>query len=364
MIDLNKLIEQLTNNDIIDILLRLGADRYEERHNCIIFPTICHNKYSEEANMKLYYYNNNHRFVCYTECDCSYNVFELIDQRFTLIGKTRVSNRKEKNNDNDYTFYDIVQFVLKNTSIQLDSKEEKYISQAEKYLKHTDPILPIKDDRVLNSFSNYTPVEWINDGISKNTMNSFNIKYSISRNSIIIPHYNIQGDLIGIRERNLDNEKIEQFGKYRPIEVEGILYSHPLSLTLYGLNMAKDSIAARHKVIIMEGEKSAMLGYEYYGKDSIIVASCGSHLNKNQVKLLVKNFNLNEIIIAYDKEYESYQEINNYIAKMKELCQKYSQYCNFSFVLDKNNLLRLKDSPIDRGKEIFEKLIRERVQVK
>ena len=364
MIDLNKVIEQLTNEDVIDIMTRLGADRYEEKHNYIIFPTICHNLHSDEASMKLYYYNNNHRFMCYTECDHSYNIFEIIDQRFQLLGKNRVANHEEKKTKNDYTFYDIILFVLKNSTIETDGTSiTKYIRQAEKFLKHPDPVLQTINPNLLAVFNNYYSTDWIEEGISIDTMKKFNIKYSISRESIIIPHYNIDGELIGIRERNLDGEKIELFGKYRPVEIEGKIYSHPLSLNLYGLDIVKNNIKRLHKAIIVEGEKSCLKSWEFYKDNSIVVACCGSHLNKNQVKLLVKNFDINEIIIAYDKEYESYQELSQYMIKMEELCKKYSQYCNFSFVRDKDKLLKLKDSPIDCGQEIFEKLIRERVRV-
>lgn len=365
MIDLDKLIEQLTNDNIIDIMTRLGADRYEEKNNCLIFPTICHNLYSEEASMKLYYYNNNHRFVCYTECDHSYNIFELIDQRFELLGRHRVANHEEKKNKNDYTFYDIVLFVLQNSQIEADGiGEARYISQTEKYLKHSEPKLSVISNNLMAIFNDYYCIDWINEGISIETMKKFNIKFSISRDSIIIPHYDINGELVGIRERNLEEDKIEQFGKYRPVDIEGQSCAHPLSLNLYGLNIVKDNIKRIKKVIIVEGEKSCLKSWEYYKDNSIVVASCGSHLNKNQIKLLVKNFDINEIIIAYDKEYQSYQEISEYMIKMKELCRKYSQYCSFSFIRDKDNLLQLKDSPIDCGKETFEKLFRERVKVK
>ena len=42
-INLQELREKLSENQIIDIVTKLGADRYEDRENCIVFPTICHN---------------------------------------------------------------------------------------------------------------------------------------------------------------------------------------------------------------------------------------------------------------------------------------------------------------------------------
>ena len=41
----------------------------------------------------------------------------------------------------------------------------------------------------------------------------------------------------------------------------------------------------------------------------------------------------------------------------------YSPYSHFSFIYDKEDLLNLKDSPTDRGQEIFEKLLQGRIRV-
>ena len=194
-------------------------------------------------------------------------------------------------------------------------------------------------------------------------MDKFNIRYSVSRNQIIIPHYDINGNLIGIRGRTLNEEEAEEFGKYRPIEIEGVEYAHPLSLNLYGIYENKEAIKRIKRVVLFEGEKSVLKGYNYYGNNNISLAVCGSHINKRQIDLLIKNFDINEIIVAFDKEYETQREYVNYLVRYSEACKKYKNYCNFSIVMDKNNLLDLKDSPIDKGKEVFEQLIRERVEV-
>ena len=86
LIDLKKLEEDLTSEDIISLVCGLGADRYEEKENCIIFPTICHNICSEDAHMKLYYYKRNHKFHCYTDCGDNFNIFELFKRRYELLG--------------------------------------------------------------------------------------------------------------------------------------------------------------------------------------------------------------------------------------------------------------------------------------
>ena len=49
---------------------------------------------------------------------------------------------------------------------------------------------------------------------------------------------------------------------------------------------------------------------------------------------------------------------------IKGICQKYKNYCNFSFIYDRENLLDMKDSPSDKGELIFNQLKEKRVKVK
>lgn len=83
-IDLKKLQFSLTSEQIINLVQALGADRYIEKSDLIIFPTICHNEDVSDASMKLYYYKNDHRFHCYTECSDTFNIYELINRVFSL----------------------------------------------------------------------------------------------------------------------------------------------------------------------------------------------------------------------------------------------------------------------------------------
>lgn len=371
MVDLEKLLNSLTPEEIIKIMFSLGAEKYQEKEDCIIFPTICHHQNEEDASMKLYYYKKNKKFHCYTDCSENFNLLSLIEKVFILHGKNKVNSQEEKKNPEDFCFYDQVQFILNQTKKEEDFlffKNNVYKSQKEKYQrKNRQLTLPIYSDKVLETFEKFYPEEWIQEGINKKSMDIFNIKYSISRNKIIIPHYNINNQLIGIRGRALNKEDIELFGKYAPIEVENIWYKHPLSQNLYGLNLSKDNIKRKGIVIIFEGEKSCLLYDTYFGeKENISVACCGSVINKAQIQLLLSNCNPREIVIAFDKEFEksNSQQGVKYFNKLLKICEKYKNYVNLSFIFDQNNLLKLKDSPIDRGKEVFLKLYKKRVIVK
>lgn len=356
-LDLFELQKSLTDENIITLVTSLGADRYENKENYIIFPTICHNENSEDASMKLYYYKNTGLFTCYTECGESFNIYTLFEKVCSL-------------QDREIRFSDIVNTIIEKAGI--DSSlyrfgEGKYKKISDKYKKkNRQKELEIFDNKVLSAFDKHYPIEWIAEGISKESMDKYNILYSISRNKIIIPHYDINGNLIGIRGRSLDEREIEDFGKYMPIEVEGKWYSFPLSQNLYGLNISKEAIKRNKRVIIFEGEKSTYKYDKFFPGNNISCATCGSSLNKNQLNILLKNFELEEIIIAFDKEYEKYnsEEGKEYFKKLENIGQKYLNYCNFSFIFDKENLLKLKDSPIDRGKNIFLHLYEKRIRVR
>ena len=341
MIDLKKLKEQLTPEDIIELVTYLGADRYYQRKGCIIFPTICHNIDSEEASLKLYYYENSQLFKCYTGCpEESFDIYALFEKRFKLLKK-------------NYDYYkDIVLVIAKNKKItELDNQSfnDKYESDFSQYNSPNIVLnIPAISKRVLKVFNFYPTVEWLNDGISEEAMKEYNILYSIDRNSIIIPHFNENNELIGIRGRNLNDDDIK-YGKYTPVQIEGVIYSHPLTYNLYGLNNVKEKVwindcTGRLVLVINQGQILPATG-----------AACGSNIHYYQIELLLRH-NVDKILIAFDKEGENWEEQQKYFKKLENFCLKYRNKVEMGFIWDSQNLLKLKDSPFDKGKDIFLKL--------
>lgn len=90
-------------------------------------------------------------------------------------------------------------------------------------------------------------------------------------------------------------------------------------------------------------------------------AVCGNKLNKYALDILIRNCHPHEIVLCFDNE-ELPRE-DKYFNHLYNLCQKYQAYANFSFIYDKENLLDLKDSPTDKGEEIFIKLLKKRVRI-
>lgn len=73
------------------------------------------------------------------------------------------------------------------------------------------------------------------------SITNHNICYNPSSQAIVIPHYDENGFLIGIRERTLIKEN-EIYGKYRPTYLNKQMYNHPLGFSLYNLNNSKNNI--------------------------------------------------------------------------------------------------------------------------
>lgn len=248
--DCELIVENLRDEDIISLMKSLGADRYEDKGNCIIFPTICHNENAEEASMKLYYYKDNHFFMCYTSCE-GMSIFSFLQHYYKTRGI-------------DYDWYEDVFKVAKSCSISrlnFETEHIKWDKKSDKYRKREIVELPEYNKGVMDLFTTYYPIEWLRDGITERAMNKFNIKFYPPQNKIIIPHYDINGRLIGIRGRALNQEEIDLGMKYSPIYVQGQWYKHSLSLNLYGLYQNKDIIKENGICYIFEGEVRSYLFY-------------------------------------------------------------------------------------------------------
>lgn len=338
MIDIKELKSQLSLNDVEKIIQALGIEKYEKTNSFILMPTVCHNLIDDTGSMKLYYYDNNKLCHCYTECGESFDIIELVQKV------------KNINGDTEFSFIDALNFILSIIKFTpVERNYNKYNSVKDKYISNTIIQLEEYKDTVLEVFEKRPIVQWLQEGISQDTLDKFNISFYNYQNKIVIPHYDINNRLIGIRGRALEKEDIERRGKYTPLTTDGIMYKHPLSLNLYGLNLTKDGINKMKTVVIFEGEKSVMLLDSALGENNYSVATCGSSLNQNQINILIKQCNVNNIVLAYDKEYETFgtEKANKYYNKLYDMCKKYSMFCNFSFIFDFNNLLSEKQSPID-----------------
>lgn len=332
---------------------------------CIVSDTICHH-HPGEGSHKLFYYLNTKLCKCYTG-GCKEHVFDL----FELVIKVM----KIQHNLN-YDLNDAIRWVAQYFGII--GKEEDIPNQdledwkiLEKYsrVQEIQPVVPnivLKeyDDKILENF-NYklklTP--WLKEGISQQVLDNAEIGYYPGDAQITIPHFDKNGRFIGLRGRTMVAEDAERYGKYRPIKVGNVLYNHPLGLNLYNFNNSRQVIPRAKKAVVFEGEKSVLLYQTYFGFDrDISVAVCGSSLSSYQAQLLIDG-GAQEIIIAFDRQFQNVGDDEYYhlVNNLKKIQEKYKNYVQISYILDKNKITDYKSAPIDHGPDKFLKLFKERI---
>ena len=254
-----KIKNNLTIEQINDLLASLGGDPIL-KGNIIISRTICHNGDSH----KLYYYDNTKLFRCYTECSDTFDIFDLI-----------IKNKKAKGLE--YSLPQAITFIIKYYNLQIqnddfqisevDTEDWKILKKYERNNigEKEEKVINLKfyDDKILKYLPKPRILPWESEGITKEVMDFCHICYDPIYQGIVIPHYNIDGKLIGIRERTLIKEN-EINGKYKPAILNNEMYNHPLGFNLYNLNNSKNNIKKIKKVIIFEGEKSCLLYQSFF----------------------------------------------------------------------------------------------------
>ena len=359
ILDKNLIKSQIDNTKLIELLQELGSSEPYFRQEALVFETVCHNC-TGEGSHKLYYYPNTNLFRCYTHCGDSFDIFDLVIRQFHLRG-IELNIGQAIRWVYDRTDCSRESFVLKENLSDDWNIINKYksildISNKEK------PVLKEYSENILNALDFFIINDWIEEGIAIETMLRFGIKYNPVTEAIIIPHYDKEDRLVGIRQRTLIKEDEELYGKYRPAYINGQMYNHPLSYCTYGLSLNKQNINKIKKAIVFEGEKSVMLFDSFFGSDNnIAVACCGSNISSSHIEDLIDS-GAQEIVVAFDKEFHQIGDegFRLQTRNLKNIYKKYSNKILISFIFDKENVLSYKDSPVDKGRDVFTSLYRKR----
>ena len=367
--DKNLIKESLTLEQIESLLNEWDAEPIE-RNGITVAKTICHNNCGCGSH-KLYYYPNTNLFKCYTDCSETFDIFEL-------TRKVMSREQPKAREDSEWNLPEAIDYIARkfgfaaNNNAEFEELEIKNdLTLFEKYDRIKDININTQEVELKEydgTFLKHLPhpiiQPWIDEHISRSVMDEAGICYDPKNQGIVIPHYDINNRLIGIRERTLIKEN-EVYGKYRPAKISGRMYNHPLSFNLYNLNHSKNNIFRMKKAFVFESEKSCLLYRSYFGEENdLSVAVCGSSLINYQAWLLI-NQGAEEIIICLDKQYQQIgdDEFKKLIKNLKNIHKKYGKYIKISYCFDKINLLGYKDSPIDKGADIFLKLYKNRVNL-
>ncbi|WP_144509868.1 hypothetical protein [Bacillus sp. FJAT-22090] len=365
--DADELKESLSVDDIKLLLTELGAEHihYNVNRDELITNTICHNH--SGGSHKLYYKPSKYSFHCFTECGCSFNIYNLVEKVFNLRGK-------------EIRFPQIIEFVASKTGksknifgqgflIPDEPKRNEELDWMNKLSKRKKVELSeptFHSDKILEVFSKRHHESFYNDGISLEVLNAYEVKFYDKENAVIVPHrFHSNGKIVGIKMRNLDAWKIENGYKYIPVKVQDTLYNHPSYSNLYGLYQNKENIKRMKKVAIFESEKSVMQCATMFGhENNFTTALSGKNISQNQIDMLLE-LDIDEVIICMDKMYEDPKsdEALRYAAKILEMGRRFSKYVRVFTTWDLHGLIGYKESPSDRGKEVLMRLMKEKQEI-
>lgn len=210
------------------------------------------------------------------------------------------------------------------------------------------PILNYADFAV---FKKEPVPEWLEEGISEEAMDFFDIRIDEKANRIVYPVFDGHNNFINVKGRtrykNYKDLKLPKYINYK--KIGQMDYLQCLEKTL-------PYIREKKEVIIFEGIKSVMKAYDYGFKNCV---SAEKHsLTADQIILLIK-LKVN-IVFAYDSDvsYSSKQLIHD-LSMLKHIT-------NVFIIQDTENLLggkTAKNAPVDLGKEVWLKLYNQKKKV-
>lgn len=365
MIKAEDLLGMLTDDDITKIMNELGSDEPTSVKGALVFESICHGSDSH----KLYWYRNTKRFHCWSCCG-NMSLWQVICY--------------VKGWDIQEDFFKAVVFVAKIKGVDINTKHTRGSKRVNSGVEYDLTFLrrhryervnrvktpKVYDSSILDRFEDSYPIDWYNEGIDGLTADKFGIMFDSMENQAIIPHRDRQGNLIGVRVRNFNPEVVERGAKYTPLYLGGEWYRFPTGETFYGLFENGADIEREGMVYLFEGEKSVMLMDSLYDGHGLSLATMGTNFSLAQRDILLR-MGVSRVVLCFDreykdewfnKEYDSTKEqrlMLGYFKKLLKIYNMLSNYMEVSIVLDWEEILPMKSSPIDEGREVFERLLKE-----
>lgn len=258
----------------------------------------------------------------------------------------------------------IIKWLMEYEELSFDSAIEKAsklanvdlstmcTSQTVRYLRRTNKTIttkeafvhPILDKSVMNSYLNCEITEWIEEGISKEVLDLYEVMIDERSNRIIYPVYTVNGELINIKART-------RFIEYKKMKLKKYVNFYKVGIVDYfqGLNISIKDVVLCGEIIIFESIKSTMK-LRTNGKNNS--ASAEKHtLTNEQITLLIK-LKVN-VVLAYDTDVSYFEN------EVKVNIDNLKRFTNVYVIEDHEELLggkEAKNSPIDLGFEIWEHL--------
>ena len=188
---------------------------------------------------------------------------------------------------------------------------------------------------------------WRQEGITDEAMQFFGVKYDSFSKCIVYPVRNIKGDIVNVGGRTTDPDfKQKGIRKYTYFKPWGGRMA-----VVFGVFENMKEILEKKEVIIFEGMKSVLIARGYGFKNCAAILT--SHLNPAQMMILAKLGV--RCVFALDKEVRIRDDDN---------IQKLKRFVNVEYLCDIWDLIGEKDSPVDKGEQVFKRLYDNRFKLR
>ena len=351
-IDVKKLKKSLSLAHHKQIMQALGIPSYSENSTQIVYYTGDKNVDPYKGSPKLYFYKDTSIYVGMT-AGRSYDIISLVQTRLALLKQP-------------CSFLDACQFILDTTNINPDSisriKKDGHVydwSNLERFIKvrKYGNQLSEYNRNIIDTLPPLYPQAWIDEGISEETMDKYQIRYYERCNQTVIPCFDDEARLVGVRVRNWDKDRVEQ-AKYMPlVTLDGQCYKFNTNQVFYGINYNKPEIERTGKVIIVESEKAVMKLDTYMGRHNIALGMYGSNLGIQRRNQLLK-MGVNTVSYVVDNDFIGQDDafFEQWREKIQHFIKLWDGFCRVEIVWDNLGLLGPKENATDRTKEVWEQL--------
>ena len=322
--DVTSLKEWILNEDLSEqVLESIGCHSITKHGHDYIS---CANKDGDNKNAIVLYLNENLTVINYTRCLSK-------TKRTTDIIDLVMFNE-------DCSFPEALKFICNEFGIDYYNNEFEDICESLQIIKmlqglltneDTECNIPLKpiNEKILSYYINAGNKMWEDEGISLETQSEFEIGYDPNSNYITIPVRDELGSLVGIKARYFGKPD-EYHSKFISLE------RYSKTKVLYGYWQNRLFIKNNRKLIVVESEKSVLKLAEIGIRN--VVATGGKKISKQQVEMIVRTGC--SPMIAFDKDCTE-EELQNIADSFIDGIDVYA-------VIDKDNLLYEKESPMDR----------------
>lgn len=245
----------------------------------------------------------------------------------------------------DCSIIESIKYICNVCGIDKDIKFEKKpvissLSFLNKFKKATsnqsmDDDVPI-DESILDDFLHFPSYDFYMDHILVSVQEEFGVCYDLQDNRVCFPVRNRNGELITIKGRTL-NENYKSLGIPKYMYYKNFTGGN----LLYGEYENQEWLLSSEDIIVVEAEKSVQQAASYGIRN--VVATCKKSITRQQMLRLLSYGK--RVWIAYDKDVSE--------DELKLECAKFKGLIPTGYILDEINLLSDKESPTDKGADIF-----------